>query len=433
MAIAGNPIHLPYGDSTISGALRRGRCLGTLDVADLPACEPLDDIVREALEKPLGQARGVLHGMRAGDRVAIVCSDAFRKTGVHRILPTLLDALWQRGIREQDLTFLFATGSHRAPRADEQAAILGEAIYRRFSHQAFVHDPFDDANLVLLGTTPAGTPVRINRRAIETDHLILTGAVALHYFGGFGGGRKSIVPGLAAIDTIAHNHARNLHPREDRLNPDVRIGAMDGNPVAEDMMNAARMVPVRAIINTLINGHGRIAKVFVGDLELAHAAAARAAYDAFAVPIDTRVDFVIAASHATKNFVQSHKALFNAYQTIRPGGRVILAAPCPEGLGGENFTKWLRLGTPAAIIAGLRRRAEINGQTALSTLQKTPSLTMITELDHDDIQSLGCTKAASLDDALDHVVEGFAAQGITNPTYYIMPNAAFTVPMMNGS
>ena len=426
---AANRITLPYGADFITAAMPAGRCLGILDVADLPACTPLADVFRAALATPIGQPRGVLDPIRPGESVTVVVSDAFRKTGVHLLLPSLIDDLNARGIRDGRIAFLFATGSHRPPRPDEQAAILGDAIYRRFAHQAFNHDPYDDANLVHVGTTRRGTPVRINRRAIETDRLIVTGAVALHYFGGYGGGRKSILPGLAAIDSIACNHARNLHPSEDRLDPAVRIAAMEGNPVAEDMLEAARMVPVHAIVNTLLNGSGEIAGIFVGDLEKAHLAAARAAYVAFAVSIAERADIVIAASATTKNFVQSHKALFNAFQAIHASGRIILAAPCPEGLGGEQFTKWLRLGSPRAIMDGLRKHAEINGQTALSTLQKTPQTVMITELTDEEVQALGVRKAASLDAALDDVVEHCRAQGNPDPTYYVMPNAAYAVPM----
>lgn len=422
-------IELPYGNEKLYAAVPSAQVLGSLDVADIPACTPLDDVFRDALANPIGQDRGILDAIRPSDTVTIVVSDAFRKTGVHLLLPVLLDELNGRGVGDARISFLFATGSHRPPRPDEQAAILGDCVYRRFERQAHVHDPFDDANLVEVGTTSRGTRVRINRRAIETDRLIVTGAVTLHYFGGFGGGRKSLVPGLAAIDTIAANHARNLHPSEDRLEPAVRIAAMQGNPVAEDMLEAAQFVPIHAIINTLLNGRGEIARIFAGDLHAAHAAAAKAAYDTFAVPIAEKADIVIAASAHTKNFVQTHKALFNAHQAMRDGGRIILAAPCPEGLGGEQFTKWLRLGSPHAIIAGLRQHAEINGQTALSTLQKTPHTIMVTGLTDEEVHALGARKARTLQAAVDQALAHAHARGITNPTLYTIPSAAYTVPM----
>jgi lactate racemase len=403
----------------------------TLNVADMPACAPLEEALLRALHRPIGRDASVLDSVRTGDSVTIVVSDAFRKTGVHLLLPVLIEELNARGIDDNDIAFLFATGSHRHPRPDEQAAILGEAIYRRFTRRAWPHDPYDDANLVYLGTTRRGTSVRINRRALECDRLILTGAVALHYFGGFGGGRKSVVPGLAGIDTIAQNHAMNLDPHQDRLNPAVRIGAMDGNPVAEDMLEAARMAPVHAIINTLLNRRGEIAQLFVGELEQAHRAAATAAYNAFASPIAARADFVIAASLETKNFVQTHKALFNAYQCIKPGGLVVLIAPCPEGLGGEAFVKWLRLGSPEAIIRGLRERAEINGQTALSTLQKAPQCLMVTEMLEEEVHALHAVKAPSLDDAFTRVREHFEARGQQDPSYFVLPHAACTVPFVD--
>jgi nickel-dependent lactate racemase len=251
----------------------------------------------------------------------------------------------------------------------------------------------------------------------------------LHYFGGFGGGRKAIMPGLASIETIAHNHAMNLDPEIDRLDPAVQIGVMAGNPVAEDMLEAARMVTTRCLINTVLDRSLGIAGLFVGALEAAHDAACTFARDLYTLPIDQRADLVIAASPHTGNFVQTHKALYNAYQAVKPDGRIILLAPCHEGLGGGQFEKWLALGTPSAIIAELRVRAEINGQTALSTRQKSGIALFVTEMSSDDVDRLGARKAASLQEAVDTAVAELRAGGIDTPTVYTLPAAAYTVPI----
>jgi nickel-dependent lactate racemase len=419
---------LPYGDSAATGELDWARCLGVLDIADVPELPDLDGAIRQAIEQPIGLDKNIYEMVAPGRTATILVSDMFRYTGAELFLPILIEGLNRAGLPDEAVSILFATGAHRRPTEDEKACILGPEMYRRFRTRTRTHDPYDDANLVYIGTTSRGTPLRINRLAHEADLLIATGAVVFHYFGGFGGGRKSILPGIASVDAISHNHAMNLHPVEDRLDPAVQIGVLDGNPVAEDMLECARLVGVDYVINTVLNRQSRIAAVFAGDIDAAHRAAAAYARDVFSVTISKRADLVIASVGAAKNFVQSHKALYNAYQAVKPGGRIIFLARCKEGLGGETFTKWLRLGSRKAIIAGLRRQSEINGQTALSTIEKAPMTLFITEMPESDVRTLGGRKVESLKQALDVARNDLAS--VEDPTAYIMPSASYTVPFL---
>ncbi|MCC6697399.1 MAG: nickel-dependent lactate racemase [Candidatus Hydrogenedentes bacterium] len=421
-------IQAPYGSSIQHAEAPWLQDLGTLDIAGVPELSERERAIAHAIENPIGLDRNLYTIVRPGERVAIICSDAFRNTAVDIVLPILVDGLNRCGIRDEDILFVFASGTHRPPTPEEQARILGPDMYQRFRMRAFTHDPRDEAMLVTLGVTSRGTRVEINRRVWECDRIIATGAVVMHYFGGFGGGRKSILPGISSARTIAQNHAMNLHPSEDALDPAVRIAAMDGNPVAEDMLEGARLLGVDYVINTVLNRHAQIAGIFAGELEAAHRRAADFARSLYAVPIAERADLVVAASPATRNFVQTHKALYNAYQAMRPGGRIILLAPCPEGLGGEAFVKWLRLGTRAEIIRGLRRESEINGQTALSTVEKAPSAILITELDDEAVGLLGSRKAADLPEAI--AAARAMLEGDAGGTCYVMPSAAYTVPFL---
>ncbi len=419
-------LKLLYGAEPVQGSIDWGRCLGVLDIAEGPSTHDAEEIIQQAILHPIGLEQDIFQIVQPGETVAILVSDSFRETKADLILPFLIEGLNARGIRDEDIFFVFATGTHRAPNPDEQAHILGQAMYERFRGRACLHDPRDEANLVEVGVTSRGTHMRINRRVHEADRIISTGAVVLHYFGGFGGGRKSILPGISAIDTISHNHAMNLDPNEDRINPDVRIGAMEGNPVAEDMLEAAKLVHVDYIINTVLDRHGQIAAVFAGELDAAHRAATEYAWRLYALPIREQASLVIASSGPARNFVQCHKALYNAYQAVKPDGRIIFLCQCREGLGGEQFVKWLRLGSREAIIAGLRQHSEINGQTALSTIQKSPIALLVTNMGEAEVGLLGARKAASLDAALDMA----RAELPENPTYYVMPSAAYTVPFL---
>lgn len=432
---------LTYGSDTLLGAIPWGRCLGTLEIGPAPALPDPAAALDEALDNPIlspasapavGTGTSVpslMERFSPGEKVLIVVSDSFRYTAIERLLPRLLERLAERGIREEDISFLVATGTHRGPTEEEAAKILGPEIHARFASRFVSHDPHDPAQLRHVGDTSRGTPVWINRRFFQASRVIVTGSVILHYFGGFGGGRKSVVPGCAGVDTIAANHARNLHPTEDTLNPAVRIGSLDGNPVAEDMLEASRFAPVDFIINTVLNRDNAIAGIFAGELDAAHREACAMAWCMYAVPIEQQADLVLATAGTAKNFIQSHKALFNAYQAMRPGGVIIFAARAEEGFGGNKFTKWLDLRTRNAVIAQLRLNAEINGQTALSTLEKAPSAIMVTELDAEQVALLGATKAATLDEAVDLARQRLALDGIAEPTFYYMPSAPYTVPV----
>jgi nickel-dependent lactate racemase len=421
---------LPYGDDTLRADIDWGRALGTIDVADAPALLNVPAAIYDAIVRPIGADKHLFETVRPGERVAILVSDQFRRTGADEILPVLIDGLLGAGLRNTDIIIVFASGTHRHPTIEEQRKILGHAIFESFQGRIFTHDPNDDSMLVHVGVTPRGTPVEINRRVWECDRLVVTGAVVMHYFGGFGGGRKSILPGISSARTIAHNHAMNLDPVEDRLHPNVRIGVLDGNPVAEDMLDAAKLVGVDCIVNSVLNRDGKIARVFAGDLEAAHRVAADFARSLYSVPIGRRADLVIATAGANGNWVQSHKALYNAYQAVRPGGHIVLAARCTEGLGGDSFEKWVRLGSREAIIRGLRRQSEIYGQTALSTIEKSRITIFVTDLTAEHVRLLKGRKADDLGEALALARAELEAEGIAEPTYYIMPSAAYTVPIL---
>lgn len=404
-----------------------GRLLRPIDVVGIRAHSDPVTAVRDALDNPVGLPRPLPEVVSPADRVVVVVSDSFRQTRADVVLPHLIRRLNDRGVSSTNIELLFSTGTHRGPTPPEQRIVLGDSVYLDFRDRIHIHDAHDRSAHVFVGTTSRGTRVEVNRRIVECDRLFVTGAVVLHYFAGFGGGRKSIVPGLASAATIAQNHVLNVHSTENRLDPAVRIGVVRGNPVAEDMLEASLMVKVDGIVNTVLTKTNEIAEVFAGDMRLAHEAACKCATTIFTTKIPRRAPLVVAASAHTKNFVQTHKALFNAWQALEPGGRIILAAPCPEGLGGQQFEKWLDHGSPENIFAALRLQSDINGQTALSTRQKAPSTLFVTELSEADVAKLGGRKCASLQDAVDQAA---AELGPDPFDFYTMPNAAYSVPVM---
>jgi len=421
-------IELPYNTTKIEANIDWASSVHSLTIPEIAPLACVNAALDAALDAPIAQSDSVFQRVQPGEQVTIVVSDSFRKTGIDRLLPRFLERLNGCGVRDDDIRFLVATGVHRGPTPMELDEILGADIHRRFADRVYVHNANDSSTHVLVGETSRGTPVEANKLAVECDRLIVTGSVVLHYFGGFGGGRKSLLPGICSANTIAYNHARNLDRVENRLDPNVRIGEMDGNPVAEDMLEGALLIGADCIVNTVLNRNGDIARIFAGDLEMAHREAAAFAKDVFSVPLESPADLVVAASAHTRNFVQTHKALYNAYQAAKPDGQIILLAPCPEGLGGEKFEKWLRLGSTDEIIRALRQQSEINGQTALSTIEKAARCIMVTEMSDEEVARLGAVRAATLDDALALARDRLAGDGVERPSVITMPEAAYSVP-----
>jgi nickel-dependent lactate racemase len=408
---------------------QEGCLLGSIVPSGVPP-EITPDGIRRALATPVWPAAGptVFDAVRPGVSTCIVVSDQTRETRIARVLPFLFDGLAARGVAERDLFFLVATGVHRGPTDAELSSILGADVFRRFAGRIFIHDADDDRMLVEVGRTCDGQRVRLNRRAVEAGCLILTGTASYHYHAGFGGGRKALVPGLASRDTIAYNHSRTLDPTADRLHPAVEIGRLDGNPVAETMIECARMRTPDIIANTVLTPDDRLVGLFTGEMDAAHRAACRVVEQVSRVDVAQQADLVVASAGRAPNWIQSHKALFNACRAAKPGGRVVLLAPCPEGLGNERFRHFARMRDLAAIYRELRDSVEVNGQTALSTRIRGERAILVTRLDETDRNDLGIETARDAGEAVTRSIARLRDAGVTRPTCWLMPEAMHTVP-----
>ncbi|RKY23833.1 MAG: nickel-dependent lactate racemase, partial [Planctomycetota bacterium] len=210
--------------------------------------------------------------VRPGSEIVIVVSDATRRTAADVILPPLMDILNEYGVKDDDITILIAYGAHEQHSPDEIRALLGATVTSRINNIEH-HDCYDEHMLIPLGETSLGVPVAINRIVLESDLVIATGAVNYHYFAGYGGGRKAIVPGCAAYETILANHRLTLSDMADvtgPLNPYCDSGVLDENPVHETALEAARMVKNVFLLNVVLNAAGEVCGIFAGDLDAAH-------------------------------------------------------------------------------------------------------------------------------------------------------------------
>jgi nickel-dependent lactate racemase len=418
-------IELKYGTASFATDL----VAPVLSAATLPELPDPDKEVRRALAAPLGTI-ALCEILEPGERVVIVTSDITRYTGSDIYLPILIEELNRCGIDDDHIEIVIALGIHRKQSVAEHRKILGP-VYGRI--KVYDHECDDHRELVDLGMTSSGLPVQINRRVVAADRVIVTGTIGLHYFAGFGGGRKSLVPGVASRETCMATHFAIFNPPEQGgRNPQACTANLDGNPVHHAILEAARMINPDYILNTVLTADKQIARVFCGALETAHLAGCELAKSLYTVALAQAADLAIVScgGHPKDiNFIQAHKALDYGVHAVKPGGTVILLAACPDGFGNDTFFDWFNYEDLDIFEKALRSRYEINGQTAWSTLSKARAwrVILVSEFTCEQTKKMGMEKAASLDDALQMAYK----QLPVNPEIVVIPDGGTILPILD--
>jgi lactate racemase len=366
-----------------------------LPTAEAPT-QPEDVQVRSALEHPIGTPS--LATIARGRRSAIVLiACRTRRTGSAVFLPEIRQVLNDTGIPDERIVVYAATGTHDNWRPEDAALLAGDDCARCLRFVG--HDCRRD--LVAVGRTSRGNDVALSRHYLEADVKIATGRVTHHYFAGFTGGRKAILPGVAGFETIVFNHRMVTRTTPTiALDPEARNGNLEGNPVHEDMLEAARLAPPDFVLSTVLNTQNQIVHAFGGDLEASHARAVAQVLTGDAPTVEAPADWLMLScggAHCDVNAVQALKALVNNYEAVRPGGAIILAAECAEGMA-----PWLRE------LCTLREPGELERRIARGELRHPHNMLflrrvlerahviMLTALPADDVLTLGFHKAESL-------------------------------------
>ncbi len=303
--------------------------------------------IRKALQEPISSPP-LSTLVEAGDRVIVVHTDITRATPNERILPVLLDELLSGGIASQDITLLNGLGTHRPQTENELRAMLGDQIVD--GYRCLQHDCNDDGNLVSLGETSLGNPVRINRHYMEADVRILTGFIEPHFFAGFSGGPKAILPSLAGTESVFSNHGLEMI-----AHPQAAWGITTGNPIWEEMGEVALRTDPTFTLNVAINTQQEITAVFAGDMLEAHSLGCAYVKRNAMVAVDASYDIVITTNSGyplDQNLYQSVKGMSAASQVVREGGAIIIATACEDGLPdhGRYASLLAEAGTPQGIL-----------------------------------------------------------------------------------
>jgi nickel-dependent lactate racemase len=327
-------------------------------------------------------------------------------------------------IKDYDLKFIVALGSHRAPMNDEFIQIFGQYC-NIYKDRILIHDANNNANLTFLGKTRMNTPVWLNSAIWEADKIIVINSVEPHYFAGFTGGRKSFLPGVAGLETITANHKLSLQPQAKTL-------ALEGNPVNEDMNEIARMVPRDVFsIQVVIDDNHKLFSIRYGDIFTSEEQAIEDAKKIFCVPIKEKADIVIALIQEPYdvNFYQSQKGMENAKLTLKDNGIMIVTSKCRKGVGDDEFIKTIAsCKSPKEVIEKVSKDFKLGRHKSakLAETMQWAEIWTVMPINDDVVKSIFMTPYSDINTALQKAIEKKGKDA----TILILPDASLTVPLI---
>ena len=422
---------MKYGCGEVNIQIDENRFLGFIQSKGIEDKKSETDIILEALDNPIGSQR-LRMLVKSGETVCIIISDitrAWQRPDIY--LPYIIKELNESGIKDEDITFICATGSHRRQSEEEHKILLGEKLAKRF--EVIDHDCRDEENLMNIGTTSFGTPVIINKTALQCDHIVLTGAIVFHDLVGFGGGKKSILPGIAAYESIMANHKLSLNPNlGEGTNFLVCGGNVVNNPVHLDMLEAAAFVKPTFLFNVIIDEAGNIVKAVAGDYIKAHEAGQRMVDEVDSIDIKEQADIVVVSAGGYPkdiDFYQASKALINAKEASKKDGVIILLAECIEGFGGNEVRQILEeFSDNYSREKALREIFSIAKYTGylIAEIAERFNVILVSSLNSKLLRNANIKVTTDVNDALTIAMQ----QKGMDAKIYLMPNGANTLPRL---
>lgn len=374
--------------------------------------------VARALQNPIGTPR-LKEIVHPGETIAIVTSDSTRPLPSYAILPLLLDELYEAGVSKDDITVVFGLGSHRKQTSEEQKKLVGDDTY---SEVKCIDG--DDSDCVHYGITSRGTPVDIVRAVAEADRRICLGNIEYHYFAGYSGGAKAIMPGVSTRAAIQSNHSRMVESA-------AAAGRLAGNPVREDIEEAAKMVGVDFIVNVVLDEHKKIVRAVAGDMVQAHREGCRYLDQLYGKPIANRADIVVVSQGGAPkdlNLYQTQKALDNAKHAVKKGGVIVLVGSCKEGLGEHVFEEWMTRSPSAhSMIDRISKDFQLGGHkaAAIAMVLEDADIYLVSELDAKFVEQIFLTPFSDVQTAFDAALAKCGGEA----SVMVMPYGGSTLPL----
>jgi nickel-dependent lactate racemase len=378
-----------------------------------------EEEVRRALATPINSKK-LSEIVKPGEKIVIVTSDITRPMPSRVVIPLVLEELDLAGVKYEDITVVFALGSHRKHTEDEKKYLVGEEVYNKV--RCIDSDPSDCKHM---GVTKRGTPVDIFRIVAEADRRICLGNIEFHYFAGYSGGAKAIMPGVSTRAAIQSNHSA-------MVKDGAIAGELDKNPVRNDIEEVANFVPIDFIVNVVLDEKKDIIKAVAGHHVHAHREGCRFLDSLYKVAIPKQADIVVTTPGGYPkdiNLYQAQKALDNSKNAVRDGGIIILLASCSEGFGEGVFEKWMVSGkSPDEMIADIQANFELGGHkaAAIALALKKAKIFLVSDLDKKLVKSMFMEPFTDVNDALN---AAFKVLG-DNAQVILMPSGGSTLPLI---
>ena len=402
---------------------------------DVHVCPDIVAATREAIRNPIC-SKPLREIVRAGETVAIVISDITRLCGTSEFLPVIVDELNSVGVKDEDITVVVATGTHRGHTPEEDVVVCGEEMVKRL--KIVQHDSRKKEDMVSLGKTSFGNDVAISKYVANADRVILTGAVTLHPFAGFGGGRKAVMPGVAAYESIMLNHCMTMSKIEGGgCNKACDASLLEGNPIHQDMVEAAALLEPDFLVNTVFTPDGEISEIVAGHWYKAWEKGCKDLLAMGGVHIEQLADVVIASAGGYPkdlNLYQATKCHMNAQFAVKKGGIMIFTLDCPDikepaiftdcfsRTDMEQFEKDIRANFTIPAFVAFKARSIVNDVTAY----------LVTRPENFDfVRKTGHIPCHTLAEAWERAEEQLAKQGKKDYTITIMGHASATLPILD--
>ena len=421
-----NIVEMKYGKEEIKINLDEAKSVEILNEKPMDEIDGLKEAFIKAITTEVINSKPLNEIINENDKVTIVISDLTRFWQRQDLIcEQLVNYLTEElKIKYEDIVVVVALGSHRKQNEEELCKLASKFVYDKVK---VVNHDCDAEDLIKVGTTPSGTEVYVNPLVVDRKVIMITGTVH-HIMAGFGGGRKSVIPGVAGRQTIRQNHIQSLSKTEKKSDPLVGSRLLKNNPINEDMNEAAKFVNVAFGINIVVNSSSKHSKLICGDFHDAWVKSCKYVDDAYGLPIKKEADVVIASCGGYPKDIslyQAIKSLFNATRAVKKGGTLLLLAECIEGGGAPDFFSWIEPLKKGVLDEELRANFTIGGYIFYATCETIAksNVYMLSSIEANVVKDMKITASNNIDELLNKI-------DLKNKDVYIIPYGGNVVPLL---
>lgn len=421
-----NVVELKYGKENIKFNLDGAKSVEILNEKPMEEIKDLKEAFVKSITTEVINSKPLNEIIDKDDKVTIVISDLTRFWQRQDLIcEQLVNYLAEEiKVKYENMVVVVALGSHRKQNEEELCKLASKKVY---DNVKVINHDCDADDLVRVGTTPSGTQVYVNPLVVGRKVIMITGTVH-HIMAGFGGGRKSVIPGVAGRQTIRQNHIQSLSKTEKKSDPKVGARLLKNNPINEDMNEAGKLVDVSFGINIVVNSNSKHSKIICGDFHDAWLESCKYVDDAYGLPIKKEADIVIASCGGYPkdiNLYQSTKSLFNATRAVKKGGTLILLAQCSEGGGAPDFFNWIEPLKRGVLDEELRKSFTIGGYifyAACEAISKS-NVYMLSSIDKEIVKDMKIIASDNIEELLNKI-------DYKNKDIYVIPYGGNVVPLL---